>query len=234
MFDPMQGDSRVKSISSRSVNLLLEHLVEEMKQWYAKLEEGVSTDKVFKVQKREPVLCTELITSHLLAAYLKAEKGQKHRHPAKKYPHLFSRKRAQAVLTYQWQMGLGGKSGVLAMIADSGVPLDTTLWIDVWFIDQNSRNIGVELAVSQEYYILCPVHLVASESSKDAVGIEDERHVCRRGWCLWELGLRAHSKKLSFIMGVLQVKVRANPCSMTCGRRLIQKSYSLCILGEEL
>ena len=129
-------------------------------------------------------------------------------------------------------MGLGGKSGVLAMIADSGVPLDTRLWIDVRFMDQNSRNIGVELAVSQEYYILCPVHLVASESSKDAVGI-DERHVCRRGWCLWELGLRAHSKKISFIMGVLQVKVRANPC-MTCGRRLIQKSYSLCILGEEL
>ncbi len=199
----MQGDSRVQSISLRNLNFLLKTLAEEMKPWYAEIDPG---HEVFKEQEKKPSLHAELITSHLLAAYLKADSGKKHLHPAKKYWDLFSKKRAQVVLTYQWKMGLSGNTGVLKMIEDSGIPLDTELWIDVWFIDQNSRNIGVELAISQEYYILCPVHLIASPRIE--VDIEDTSHVCRRGWCLWELGLRAHSKKPSFILGALVWKVK--------------------------
>jgi hypothetical protein len=198
----MQGGSRVQSISLRNLNLLIKSLAEEMQTWYAEIDPG---HEVFKEQKKEPSLHAELITSHLLAAYLKAGSGKMHLHPAKKYRHLFSKKRAQVVLTYQWRMGLGGNTGVLKMIEDSGIPLDTELWIDVWFIDQNSRNIGVELAISQEYYILCPVHLIASP--RNEVDIEDTSHMCRRGWCLWELGLRAHSKKPSFVLGALKWKV---------------------------
>ena len=45
------------------------------------------------------------------------------------------------------------------MIKDSGFRPETTAWIDVWFVDQNSRNILTDLAIAQEYYML---HLIAA------------------------------------------------------------------------
>ena len=66
----------------------------------------------------------------------------------------------------------------------------------------------MELAISQEYYISCPLHLVAC--SNEHTSIENETHLLRRGWCLWELGLRSHSKLPSLIMGNLEIEVRTN------------------------
>ena len=180
-------------------------MAKQMASWYRDL------DPEHEVLQRRPKvseLHEEHITSHLVAAYLKADNGKRNKHPAKTHPHLFNKKRAQAVLTYQWKSGLGGKNGVIKMIKDAKVPADTNLWIDVWFIDQNSRNIGVELAISQEYYILCPLHLVAG--SNEYISIQNEAHLLRRGWCLWELGLRAHSKLPSLIMGNVDIEVRTN------------------------
>jgi hypothetical protein len=59
-----------------------------------------------------------------------------------------------------------------------------------------SKNIKVELAISQEYYILCKHHIIAGSET-----------LLERGWCLWELGLRGHSKKKSLIIGNLDPKV---------------------------
>ena len=184
---------------------LLEIMAKQMALWYSGLD---PKHEVLQGRPKVSELREEHITSHLVAAYLKADNGKRNKHPAKTHPHLFNKKRAQAVLTYQWKSGLGGKNGVIKMIKDAKVPADTNLWIDVWFIDQNSRNIGVELAISQEYYILCPLHLVAG--SNERISIQDETHLLRRGWCLWELGLRAHSKKQSLIMGNVEIKVSTN------------------------
>ncbi len=54
----------------------------------------------------------------------------------------------------------------------------------------------MELAISQEYYVLCENHVVAGSST-----------LLNSGWCLWELCLRAYSKKKSLIIGKLDVKV---------------------------
>ena len=39
------------------------------------------------------------------------------------------------------------------------------VWLDCFFIDQLSKNIQVELAISQEYYILCWLHIIAGSDS---------------------------------------------------------------------
>ncbi len=154
---------------------------------------------------KEQELSVEHVTLHLVAAYLKAEKdgkgGHKNKHPAKnkESSHLFSELRAKAVVTYQWKQRLGGKNGLLQMIRDAGISPDTQLWIDVWFIDQNCREITKELAISQEYYRLCEQHLIAASG--------EDLDVIDRAWCLWETSLRAYGKKRSQIMGKLKVKV---------------------------
>jgi hypothetical protein len=75
---------------------------------------------------------------------------------------------------------------------------DPRVWVDIFFIDQTSKNIRVELGIAQKYYISCSLHIVAGSESLFACG-----------WCLWELGLRAHAKKGSLIVGSLGNTVRA-------------------------
>jgi hypothetical protein len=69
----------------------------------------------------------------------------------------------------------------------------------VWFIDQTCREITNELAISQEYYRLCTLHLIAESG--------DDLDVMDRTWCLWETGRRAYENKRSQIMEKLKVKV---------------------------
>ena len=110
-------------------------------------------------------------------------------------------------LTYQWSMDMGNENGLLRVLKDPQVQQawssdrkrtgsSLLVWIDVFFIDQLSKNVVVELAISQEYYILCENHIVAGLPT-----------LLERGWCLWELCLRAYSKKNSLIIGKLEVKV---------------------------
>ena len=56
----------------------------------------------------------------------------------------------------------------------------------------------MELGVAQEDYSLCLLHIVAGSDS-----------LLRRGWCLWELGLRTHSGNESLISGSLGFKVKS-------------------------
>ena len=215
----LQGDETVRSISLQNLEKLLKILVDgeegvspgPLKTWYRELDErniffkDTSDDGCEKYRPKEQELSVEHVTSHLVAAYLKAgdeeqgRGGYKNEHPAKRQSSLFSKKRAGAVVTYQWKQSLGGKKGLLQMIRDAGISPDTELWVDVWFIDQNCRNITIELAISQEYYRLCEQHLISASG--------DDLDVMDRAWCLWETGLRAYENKRSQIMGKLKVKV---------------------------
>ena len=150
------------------------------------------------------MLGMEDVNSHLVQAYLKAGDGKMNFHPAKTHRSLFYYGTAEAVVTYRWKLGLGGRKGLLTMIKESGFRPETTVWIDIWFIDQNSKNVVTELAIAQEYYMRCMLHLIAVDESE----LDDDSDIMDRGWCLWELGLRAHSKRKSHIMGMLKRRVR--------------------------
>ena len=206
----------MKSISLQNLEKLCKVLVDgedavkgTLKEWYCSLDK---TDEFFKYRPKLPDLRVEDVTSHMVAAYLKAGDGYKHKHPAKSHPHLFSKSRAKAVVTYQWKQPLGGNHGLLRMIRDAGISPDTELWIDVWFIDQNSREIVKELAISQEFYCLCQQHLVAATLDCRLVAAKpepctDDTDISDRAWCLWELGLRAYAQRKSQIMGKLKDRV---------------------------
>ena len=170
--------------------------------WYKELN---PLDKIFETNKKTEKLDVEGLTSHLLAKYLKDGNN----HPAKDYPDLFSKDFPDGVLSYEWSLGLGTKKGVVQVLNDSKVQQARSsdgkrtggrllVWIDALFIDQLSKKIKVELAITQEYYILCWLHFVAGSDS-----------LLDRGWCLWELGLRAYSGKVSLIIGKLQEKVKS-------------------------
>ena len=216
----------MKSISLQNLEELCQVLVNgvdgsrgTLKEWYCGLD---GKDEFFKYKDKQPDLRVEDVTSHMVAAYLKAQdksgrSGHKHKHPAKSHPHLFSKLRAKAVVTYQWKQQLGGNHGLLRMIRDAGISPDTELWIDVWFIDQNSREIVKELAISQEYYCLCQQHLVAATLDCCLVAAtpeccKDDTDISDRAWCLWELSLRAYARQRSQIIGKLKVKVSASCC----------------------
>ena len=150
----------------------------------------------------------EVVTSHLLREYFQAGNN----HPARDYPKFFSMEFPQAALSYEWRLSMLDVANVLTnplvldnptLLADETVcrrrdgKANPRVWIDIFFIDQLANNIPVELGVAQEYYMLCILHIVAGSTS-----------FLRRGWCLWELGLRAHARKESLIVGSLGNTVR--------------------------
>jgi hypothetical protein len=171
-----------------------------MGTWYAKLH---PSDEIFEVNKKLEKLEVDGVTSHLLARYL----NDGNNHPAKDYPDLFSKEFPDGALSYEWTLGFGNKEGLVGVLNHPKVQQARSedgkrtggrllVWIDIFFIDQMSKNIKVELAISLEYYILCWLHIIAGSNS-----------LLDRGWCLWELGLRAYSRKDSLIIGKLQEKV---------------------------
>ena len=209
-----QGSNEVKSIPIESLPILLEKMANgNMGTWYEKLNE---TDEIFKVKKKKLKLVVDDITSHLLARYLKDGNS----HPAKDYPDLFSKDFPDGVVSYEWSLGLGGEGGLVRVLNDPKVQRARSMdgkragghlrvWIDCFFIDQLSKKITVELAISQEYYILCCLHIIAGSNS-----------LLNRGWCIWELGLRAHSGKESLIIGKLQEKVKTSVASLNTSNEL--------------
>jgi hypothetical protein len=196
------GRPLYKSIHVEDLPELLTQLVSgPLGQWYLEI-------------RNEPLVESN-VTSHLLRKYLLAGKN----HPARDYPHLFSREFPHAALSYEWKVGMLDVSNVLrdALVLNHPELLQNKdvrrgkdgkanprVWIDIFFIDQMSKNIRVELGIAQEYYILCILHVVAGSGS-----------FLTRGWCLWELGLRAHAKKESLIIGSLG-------CTARVGNRFYQ------------
>ena len=160
------------------------------------------------LRKKDSRMSVKEVTSHMLREYLL----DNNEHPAKVFTGFFSAEFPQAVLTYEWKMGLSSVSDVLQdpkvlnhpdLLRDPKVRrgrngmANPRVWVDILFIDQLAKNIPVELGVAQEYYILCIVHIIAGSQT-----------LLQRGWCIWELGLRAHAKKESLIIGLLAYTVR--------------------------
>jgi hypothetical protein len=172
------------------VELLTQLVSGPLGQWY--------------LETRKTPLAESDVTSHLLREYLRAG----NRHPARDYPGLFSTKFPHAALSYEWKGMLDVSNlNVLRnplvlnhpeLVRSNDVyrerdgKADPRVWVDIFFIDQTSKNIRVELGIAQKYYISCSLHIVAGSESL---------FTC--GWCLWELGLRAHAKKGSLIVGSL-------------------------------
>ena len=198
-----EGKAIFRAISAENLEELLELLVRgKMGAWYAKLS---PSDEIFKINKKMEKLDVDSVTSHLIQKYVKDGNN----HPAKDFPHLFNREFPDGVLTYEWSKGMGNGTGLLRVLKDPKVRRARSsdgqrsgssllVWIDVFFIDQMSKNVPVELAISQEFYILSENHLVAGSLT-----------LLKRGWCLWELGLRAHAKRESLIIGEIAAEVIA-------------------------
>jgi hypothetical protein len=161
------------------------------------------------LETRNTPLAESDVTSLLLREYLLAGKS----HPAIDYPRLFSTAEPHAALSYEWKLGMLDVSNVLRdplvlnhpdLLKNNDVcrgkdgKAKPRVWVDILFIDQMSKNIRVKLGTAQEYYPSCILHIVAGSES-----------FLRCGWCLWELGLRAHAKKGSLIIGSLGNTVRA-------------------------
>lgn len=165
-----------------------------MQDWYYKLPDSDPLFDNDTFKKKKPPLGVELLTSHLLRAYILAGNT----HPAKAFPQHFSEDFPQGVLTYEWSSSM---QKVLDVLKDTRVQevcggSKLLFWIDILFIDQSSKNIPVQLAIAQAYYIKCRWHIVAGSLS-----------LLDRGWCIWELCLRARAGKESLIVGLLCKKV---------------------------
>ena len=117
------------------------------------------------------------------------------KHPAKQYPDLFSTLDPEVAVTYIWSMGLDEEKGLLSLA--KGRDENLRIWLDVLFIDQLSTNIPMNLAKAQEVYGLSPQHWVFGTPT-----------LLTRGWCLFELCLRANQNEGSLILGDLGNTVR--------------------------
>ncbi len=168
--------------------------------WYAGLSPD---DKIFEGKKKMKNLDVESVTSHLIQKYVK----DGNIHPAKEFPDLVNTEFPDGVLTYEWSKGMGWETSLLGVLYDPEVQraqssdrqrsgCSLLVWIDVFFIDQLTKNVKVELAILQEYYMLCNHHLVAGSLT-----------LLKRGWCIWELGLRAYAKKKLLIIGEIAAEV---------------------------
>ncbi len=140
----------------------------------------------------------EKITSNWIRDQLIGKDGTMRKHPAKQYPELFSTSDPEVAVTYMWLMGLDEGKGLLSLAKDMDENL--TIWLDVLFIDQLSTNIPLNLAKAQEVFGLSKHHWVFGTPE-----------LLERGWCLFELCLRANQEKDSLILGDLGNTV--SPCT---------------------
>ena len=171
----------------------------------AKIKDLKYVFNIFKSgDSKKKYLQAEDVNSNLVRAYLLAG----NMHPAKlpESKGLFSKNKAHIVLTYEWSLGLSKDKGVLSKLNDKKLRhslavswpnmADPEVWIDVFFIDQLSQNVTMNLAKAQGFYINFPCHVaLASETLHE------------RGWCLFELCLRHHAGKKTCFVGHLDPKV---------------------------
>eukprot|EP00291_Cryptomonas_curvata_P013743 CAMPEP_0172199678 /NCGR_PEP_ID=MMETSP1050-20130122/28833_1 /TAXON_ID=233186 /ORGANISM="Cryptomonas curvata, Strain CCAP979/52" /LENGTH=350 /DNA_ID=CAMNT_0012876751 /DNA_START=216 /DNA_END=1266 /DNA_ORIENTATION=+ len=210
---PPQGSDEVHSITLSNLENLIEVLANgNLAQWYAGWEKPTedsvpepNESKIkdldyvyqdFKIKKRISSICSEDINSNLIRAYVMAGNLHPAKDPATK--HLFSQEPPDVGLTYEWSLGLSKGRGVLGRLNDpvligrlkNSNPL---IWIDVFFIDQLSKNITMDLAKAQGIYKKCKFHVVLLTST-----------LLSRGWCLFELCLRHHANMESVLVGDLK------------------------------
>ena len=203
----LQGQDAVESISIENLEKLLEKLASgTLGQWYkgwqlpaadvpAEIKQSLeSVYKEFKEKNSIEVLSACDINSNLFRAFLLA--GNEHPAKVEGYMHFFSKEKPKAAVTYQWSVGLSKDGhGVLSKLTELGDP-SLLIWIDVFFIDQLSKNISMDLAMAQALYAQADFHVAIATPT-----------LLERGWCLFEFVLRHHSGKKTKILGELHDKV---------------------------
>jgi hypothetical protein len=82
------------------------------------------------------------------------------------FPHLFHAESPEGVLTYEWRVSVTSVLNVLKM-GGLKKAYDSKLlfWIDILFVNQLSKDIPVELAIAQQFYMKCRWHIVAGSYS---------------------------------------------------------------------
>jgi hypothetical protein len=192
--------SNLEKLSEKLVN-------GKLGEWYKKWERvpedsehAKDLNYVFEKFKggQQPIgeLKVEHVSSHLVRAYLLT--GNKHPAKSEDTEHFFSREDPEVAATYEWSNNF---TGVLQGLKDKkllqylGIS-DPRIFLDVLFIDQLSKRVTVELAMAQATYIKARFHVaLASKTLLD------------RGWCIFELCLRNHSRKPTYFVGSLGSKV---------------------------
>lgn len=169
-----------KSISLRNLKLLLQCLGETMSASSAEVNS-------YWIRNHLRGFEEEVGTTIIIVPKIK--------HPAKQFPDLFSVEDPDVAVTYTWKTGLSEENGLLSLA--KGQDENLKIWLDVLFIDQLSTNIPMNLAKAQEVYGLSPQHWVFGTNE-----------LLTRGWCLFELCLRASQKNRSLILGDLGDKVK--------------------------
>ena len=136
----------------------------------------------------------DTMTSEHVKDYLKAGNP----HPAILFPNFFSDEFPTVAITYQWVLTLVDVGSYLSkgQIAKSrgaaNVPQDTsrfTIWVDVFFIDQNSQDIDGNLEQAQDVYRNAEFHFLLLSSQ-----------IFTRAWCLYEIAVRRQEKKDTIIL----------------------------------
>lgn len=122
------------------------------------------------------------LSSSDLALYFK-KNGM---YPVSAFPEFYSSTPPTMVLTYHWGVAVGR----VAQSYLQNFPPDTTIWIDILFVNQNSLDIITDVKRTHTIYQMAPVHLVIASNE-----------VLARCWCIFEISLRAAANKQSFLVG---------------------------------
>ncbi len=138
------------------------------------------------------------LNSEHLREYLRSQK----KHAKGVFGDLYSDTEPVAALTYEWTLSFNDILGFLSapQIRECNachpkcepIPEDRqelTLWMDIFFVDQNSMDMPRELLSMEDKYCKARFHLVLGTAT-----------VSMRAWCLHEIGVRCKASKISHLL----------------------------------
>jgi hypothetical protein len=118
------------------------------------------------------------LSSHDLRAFFQKECI----HPKERYPAYYSDDAPDVAVTYTWNTCLLAEiPHFLVQIERRVASTELKYWIDIFFIDQNSKDVKTELIISEEVYRTSRYHVVLLANCP-----------LQRGWCIYEIAIRAH------------------------------------------
>jgi hypothetical protein len=134
------------------------------------------------------------VTSQTLRNYFMSDSINHHLHDHPEYQDFFSTKEPDIVLTYEWVLTLDNVMKHLDsahlnffLYTDKSKWMNhdqLRIWIDIFFIDQNSDNIEEELKKSEQIYLKSDLHIALVTA-----------RLFSRAWCLFEIAIRKRSRE---------------------------------------
>uniref|UniRef100_A0A7S0LZK0 Uncharacterized protein n=1 Tax=Cryptomonas curvata TaxID=233186 RepID=A0A7S0LZK0_9CRYP len=156
--------------------------------------------KIFRRASKIPALAHHgrALSSEHLRVYLRNQE----KHAKEIFGDLYSDTEPLAALTYEWKLPFNDILGFLntPQIRDcnachpKGEPIleDTqklTLWMDIFFVDQNGADVSRELVSIEDKYCKARFHLVLGTDT-----------LSMRAWCLHEIGVRCQAGGISHLL----------------------------------